>query len=74
MTDNGGPAFPQGYDYINDIPLVSPTGMSLRDYFAAHAPDVPAWWRAAPLDAVANMTAWRWAYADAMLEARERQP
>ena len=134
MPDNGGPAFPQGYDYINDIPLVSPTGMSLRDYFAAHAPaEIPTWFYdgfvkkeydgpAMPdPDAVENISdrdmciewmrdpvfdlpehlrrfqnavkahrqamdrhrsdeharvyiAWRWAYADAMLAARELQP
>lgn len=36
QTDDGGPAFPStGQLDIN--------GMSLRDYFAAHAPDMPRW-------------------------------
>ena len=57
-------------------------GMSLRDYFAAHAPTVPdfvsALRQADPSDPVATaaeylrmLVAWRWAYADAMVAARK---
>lgn len=44
-------------------------GMTLRDYFAAHAPSVPETWRAKN-DEAENIIKWRWAYADAMMEAR----
>ena len=38
--DNGGPAFPQSKDswfYTSDAGVEIPTGMTLRDYFAAKA-------------------------------------
>ena len=36
--DDGGPAFPVPYSNERDGPTVMPTeGMTLRDYFAAHA-------------------------------------
>ena len=61
--NDGGPAFP-----LQSIgPEFSPgyAGMSLRDYFAAHAPlpecDMPFF----------EHCAYRYAYADAMLKARE---
>lgn len=66
---DGGPAFPTAMG----------EGMSLRDYFATHAPPPPDWWihsyadRANDLDSVANVIAqWNYAYADAMLRERER--
>ena len=34
MTNDGGPAFPQGH---MDGPHIDPSGMSLRDYFAGQA-------------------------------------
>lgn len=67
------------YEYQDQL------GMSLRDYFAAHAPDAPSWWNAdylidwrnkhgeSPVREgfnLAMLSAWRFAYADAMLEAR----
>jgi hypothetical protein len=39
-------------------------GLSVRDYFAAHAPNPPVWWDG-------GMYEWRWHYADAMLEERK---
>jgi hypothetical protein len=54
-------------------------GMTLRDWFATHAPPPPAWW----LDQYGATTSlnehgkliadWNWAYADSMLAAREGQ-
>lgn len=44
--------------------------MTLRDYFAAHAPKPPDTWKANKHEAE-NIIQWRWAYADAMLEARQ---
>ena len=35
-TNTGGPAFP-GFDYIDQHGKKNPEGMTLRDYFAAHA-------------------------------------
>jgi hypothetical protein len=84
---NGGPAFPQP-PCLNDAnEIVSPmdyneAGMTLRDYFAAHAPPPPAWWlnrydqcfSSAPDlgTAAQHLAQWRFAYADAMLAEREQ--
>jgi hypothetical protein len=49
---------------------------ALRDYFAGHAPEMPAWWvRNYPItdDSMEIFVAWRWYYADAMLAERERK-
>lgn len=51
-------------------------GMSLRDYFAAHAPAAPASFVARyngfnnPMSPVDAEVSWRWRYADQMLLAR----
>lgn len=68
-VQNGGPAFP-GLDYVSQDGKVNPSGMSLRDYFAAKA--MAAYW--ADPDVTSDFeTAAAWAYdmADAMLAARE---
>lgn len=65
--DDGGPAFP----------TYSAVGMSLRDYFAAHAADADLWPYLTKFDpeqkisvpAMSREQA-RYAYADAMLAAR----
>jgi hypothetical protein len=50
IAANGGPAFPRpignnGYTHVEDIDSNSEQeGMSLRDYFAAHAPKRPQSW------------------------------
>jgi hypothetical protein len=48
-------------------------GMSLRDYFAAHAPEVPDdfAWSNGETDLIQRMIRWRYYYADAMLESRQ---
>ena len=74
--DNGGPAFPVGSGDMRD-----PTGMSLRDYFAAKAlqglvwSDIAMWPEGAdvsdkPTDAV-YMARTAYLIADAMLDARK---
>jgi hypothetical protein len=45
-------------------------GMTLRDYFAAHAPEPYKNWHGGDRSIV-DIVQWRWAYADAMLKARE---
>lgn len=51
--------------------------ISLRDYFAVHAPNPPEWWYSArrkthPKEGgLERDAAWRWTWADAMLEMRE---
>ncbi|HDS1693792.1 TPA: hypothetical protein QEM72_004376 [Pseudomonas putida] len=47
-------------------------GLTIRDYFAAHAPCVPDDfdWASGETDLVQRMTRWRYAYADSMLAAR----
>lgn len=62
-NETGGPAFP--YNRSQEL-----EGMTLRDYFAAHAPNPPDTWKAKK-DEYENIIEWRWAYADAMLEARK---
>jgi hypothetical protein len=65
-THDGGPAFPGGHGCVTG-PTV---GMSLRDYFAAHAPEVPQWWfDQRPQDGMAAFAYW---YADEMLKERAK--
>lgn len=77
------PAFPSDGKWGNGIPE---KGMTLRDYFAAKAPDMPAWWfeswetnernKAKKKDTyimrgrLEALTEWRFSFADAMLKAR----
>lgn len=69
---DGGPAFP-GYDVYGDgkVALAGHPhgGMTLRDYFAAHAPQPPEAW---PDKTIGDMLDWRWYYADQMLETRDK--
>lgn len=99
MAENkdGRYAFPIPADDRRGWP--AETGMTMRDWFASHAPEVPSWFRSdhprrawskpgtsgiqKPVipDAEWNLTtekwhmerrvAWAWAYADAMIAARE---
>lgn len=79
---DGGPAFPSTHPLIFDSDPRGPStlmcvGMSLRDYFAAHAPPIDENWflqycKNIGVFSHAKTTAdWRFAYADAMLKARE---
>jgi hypothetical protein len=45
-------------------------GMTLRDYFAAHAPEPHKNWHGGERN-YSDIIEWRWHYADAMLRARE---
>lgn len=67
---DGGPAFP----VMTDAGCAT-SGMSLRDYFAAHAPPVPEQWLKDSLNdgqlLVEAEADWRFEHADAMLKARE---
>ena len=72
MSDNPN-AFPthggtEGDDARNRI-LTG--GMTLRDYFATHAPEPPQrWWGGGMVDC-AGYAKWNYQYADAMLEERQ---
>ena len=85
--DNGGPAFPSASEYDHGDRIFERTsGMSLRDYFAAHAPEMPAAFRdiwvplnlgtnwleveLMPPDEIRMRIAWRWDYADQMIAER----
>jgi hypothetical protein len=87
--DNGGPAFPGETVVrtgVHGTKRVNNSGMSLRDYFAGQA--LGALIRKAPffdrdgefgkpidmLQFKADMSASAYAYADAMLSAREAKP
>ena len=67
--DKDSPAFPgwtQNH-YTDQRPV---GGMSVRDYFAAHAPTPPDTWRPGDIRSAAAIAEWAWQYADAMLKAR----
>jgi hypothetical protein len=65
-TNTGGPAFPAQVKFFDE----PTTGMTLRDYFAAHAPEPYKNWHGGERG-FADIIEWRWSYADAMLKARE---
>jgi hypothetical protein len=82
-TNTGGPAFPCDWDYINSNREAA-NGMTLRDYFAAHAPitltdavefldtyggEVTGPWP--PQEVLRTLADLRVEYANAMLKARE---
>ncbi len=71
---DGGPAFPSETRHPDGTQVFE--GMSLRDYLAAHAPDMPPSWYVEGLekipDPVRAVIAWRWYYADAMLKERDQ--
>ena len=62
-TQTGGSA----PTYFTDQHAIS---MTLRDYFAAHAPEPPDRWHGGDRS-VEDIISWRWVYADSMLKARE---
>lgn len=79
--NDGGPAFPFQCQGATTAPKIY-YGMTLREYFAAHAPAVPESFercRYYETHGVGNyvendidrMIRWRWYYADAMLRRRE---
>ena len=65
--NTGGPAFPVTSENFRNSQ--SNTGITLRDYFAAHAPEPPASWHGGDRK-TDDIIAWRWWYADGMLKAR----
>ena len=72
--NDGGPAFPHMREWIdaNTSRQLTDGGMSLRAYFAAHAPKVPGWFQPGlnSADAVrGRYFKWRLYYADQMLAA-----
>lgn len=78
--NDGGPAFPSPAVYDPSREQVhaasaygADPGMTLRDYFAAHAPEVPADfdWANMECNIVERLVRWKWHYADAMLKARD---
>ena len=80
--NDGGPAYPVNYISMdscgNERVQAQDFGMSLRDYCAAKAPIPPKWWidcygkNLNDLQSEAELIAkWNYAYADAMLKARE---
>ncbi len=69
MKNTGGPAFPTEVWDNEGVPHHT-EGMTLRDYFAAHAPEPHKNWYGGERG-FADIIEWRWHYADAMLEARK---
>jgi hypothetical protein len=86
--DDGGPAFPmRSYEEWGGEEKPGQRGMALREYFAAHAPNMPPALReiakrqetrdgkdTSDFGAYARLEAdWRYAYADAMLRKARPQ-
>jgi hypothetical protein len=75
QKDTGGPAFPTVAGQT-----VYSNGMTLRDYFAANAPEMPdQWWSDTKAEHGGGagswaeaMASWRYFYADAMLAERNK--
>lgn len=63
-VEDGGQVYPMDYTGPHKS---DQTGMTLRDYLAAHAPTPPAEIDRRDVNAEAG---WRWKYADAMIKAR----
>jgi len=64
VINTGGPAFP-----LHPVCMKGQEGMTLRDYFAAHAPEPYKNWRDGERN-FSDIIEWRWHYADAMLKKR----
>ena len=65
MTKAEQPAFPSQHQVVGE------SGMSLLEYFAAHAPPVPDWYEP-DKGQVNRFFRWRWYYASTMTtQARE---
>lgn len=82
--NDGGPAFPTENAMQTGPSSCRYEGMTMRDYFAAHAPEVPAFFLPADLEdarrnsekqkiLAARFFQWRWFYADMMLKTRDGQ-
>lgn len=75
QKSNGGAAFPQ-HGWSRDPEAIKymqdKGGMTLRDYFAAHAPAAPDdfGWAPGECDSWERSSRWAYVYADAMLIAR----
>lgn len=71
--ETGGSAFP-----LSTVRYEDGLGMTLRDYFAAHAPECPDTWLSRyPMERgwrgeARAISDWRFEYADEMLKAREQ--
>ena len=85
--DDGGPAFPRAMGNMGDADTIARDqgagGMTLRDFFAAHAPPMPlSIWGTTDLNLhtdadcagyLAVIAMWRYLYADAMIEQRKEK-
>jgi hypothetical protein len=74
---DGGPAFSLPAHKVRlgegrqTLHVAANNGMSLRDYFAAHAPDPPYYWTHS-VEHEDQFYIWRWHYADAMIAERDK--
>lgn len=74
MSDKntGGPAFPSSNNVIiSEDDIGDYVGMTLRDYFAAHAPEMPDWFRGGEKGSD-DYASWAYRYAEEMLERRAK--
>ena len=73
-TNTGGPAFPVTRDSHQPAHIITASGMTLRDYFAAKAMQGlmgRAWGELPPEELFKTWATSAYAVADAMLKARE---
>ena len=81
---DGGPAYPQMEHFSrkeegHETDVLAPIGgMTMRQYYAAHAPDVPDWYdhcsdKEPPFleNGRIRFFSWRWYYADMMIKTEE---
>lgn len=74
--DNGGPAFPQINQWDRDRMTMGPSGMTLRDYFAAKAMQsliiASISNQSSPVAFDDRIFSFAYAYADRMIEERTK--
>lgn len=77
--DTGGPVFPifnsEGFVSGYEATQGYGSGMTLRDYFAAHAPEVPLWFYNIDGKQIADQHSyalWAYSYADEMIKQRQK--
>lgn len=70
--DDGGPAFPTS-ELHEGTTTGGRDGVSMRDFFATHAPPMPGRSGGHPKLVVEALVEWNYQYADAMLRQRKRK-
>jgi len=73
--NDGGPAYPIVCN-SDPVLILHSSGMSLRDYFASHAPEMEEqFFKDSPKKEhiTATISVWNYIYADAMIKERDKE-